>query len=299
MFRLSVSLALLFPAAAGAQFCGEPLADAQLLSFTLPVSTAQPAGAKKSLFAASSRARLAQLRMALGPLDSLEQEILAKAAAMQPALVSRVAFDKLGPIMQAGALVSPNGLKARGLKAAAPFTPEMENSLYGAYSCVFASYGPPDGRKRYGDVVIRLREPDLRANYWVTFSSGWYWVKSRRGEVRADMKLTDAERLGYAATAFTGADAAEAFRYSVIAYLRGLSFDERNRVGALLRDAPDARTFYSVCESEEVGYFEAKIDDAVPSSAIESIEVPADKFEAARKLGGYLAALLKPYTPAK
>ena len=270
----SISVCLVVPGL-NAQGCGAPLVAAQAAAFTLGLFTTVPAEKTARLLAVGSAARTAQLRLLLEPFNESELKLLKKAAKWPPYLVTRVQSGKLRPISAAGALLSSGAALAAGLLKEAPFTPLVENSLFGGHSCVSASYGPREGRVRYGDTLLLLDPSALGGELWASFSSGWHLLKNGRiEELNNDTRPEQDDVLAFSHTAFAGPDLPEIFRLMTIALLRGRSPEERLRLTAELLALPDAVSFCEFVDAERLGYMEAKIDSSAALSGVKAIEFP-------------------------
>lgn len=280
---LPAALAIFFaaaaaPAAAG-EYCAAPLASARAEAFTLGLSTDVPAGKAFRLLEIESAARADQLELLLEPFSRAERKILKRMTRRPPYLVTRVSFDKLRSILTGGALLSPERAYATGALKEKPFTPPIEDLLFGGHSCVFASYGPHAGRERYGDVLFRLDPRKLTSRSWGSRASGWHFLQSARGvDPRSRESVSADEIAAFADTVFAGRDLPRVFRLMTVAFLRARPAGERDRLVGELMDAGDGPAFYSIIDSERLGYLETKTDALVPLSAVTAIEVPPGKF---------------------
>lgn len=262
-----------------ADYCAAPLASARAEGFVLHLSTPVPADKAFRVLEAGSAARTEQLRILLEPFSKEEKKIMRRMKRRQPYLVTRVSFDKLRSILTGGALLSPERAYATGALKEKPFTPPIEDLLFGGHSCVFASYGPYAGRERYGDVLFRLDIRKVAGRAWGSRASGWHFLASRRGvDPRIQESVSPEDILAFAGTAFSGRDLPRVFPLMTVAFLRDKAAGERDRLVRDLLKAKDGPAFYALIDSERLGYLEAKIDLSVPLSAVTAIEVPPGKF---------------------
>lgn len=267
--------------AAAGNYCAAPLASARAEAFTLGLSTEVPAGKAFRLLEIESAARADQLELLLEPFTGDEKKIMKRIARRPPYLVTRVKLDKLRSIFGGGALLSPERAYATGALKEKPFTPPIEDLLFGGHSCVFASYGPYAGRERYGDVVFRLAPDELEGRTWASRASGWHFLRSERGVDPASRESVSADEIAaFADTAFAGRDLPRVFGLMTVAFLRARPAGERDRLVGELLDADDGPAFYALVDSGRLGYLEAKVDGAVPLSAVTAIEVPPSALRA-------------------
>ncbi|MEK7720783.1 MAG: hypothetical protein AAB359_00170 [Elusimicrobiota bacterium] len=260
--------------------CGGPAADSFVGGFTIGFTKELSDEAKYGILRINSRARAEQLKLILLPLSEGELRLAAKMGEFKPHLVSRAPFEKLRSVLKAGQLLSPRELERRGMRAARPYTPEMEDILFGGYSCVFAALGPYQGRERYGDVVFRFDPEKIKKKAWATFSSGYYYmIAVRKIRLEAGYKPAPDDIRGFADTVFTGDDWDEVYPLMVVAHLRNKP-DSGKLLDKLLA-ASDAVKFYDLVEKHKVGYMEAKILDYVDLTDAERIEAPKDKLKEA------------------
>lgn len=267
--------------AAAQDYCAAPLASARAESFTLGLSTAVPADKAFRLLEIESAARADQLELLLEPFSKTEKKIMKRISRRPPYLVTRVKLDKLRSILAGGALLSPERAYATGALKEKPFTPPIEDLLFGGHSCVFASYGPYSGRERYGDVLFRLDPDELAGRAWGSRASGWHFLKSARGVDPASLEtVTTDEIAAFADTVFAGRDLPRVFRLMTVAFLRARPAGERDRLAAALLRADDGPSFYALIDAERLGYMEAKVDASVPLSAVKDIEVPPSALRA-------------------
>jgi len=126
----------------------------------------------------SALCTMAEFELFLSPLVPAEQQLLEKIKTIPAPIVNRLHFEDLRSVLKHGQLSSYREDKRLDgdLKHT---TPALENALYGAFNCVFASIGPPDGSPRYGDVIIRLKD-SVREKGWATPFSGIHFLSAIR-----------------------------------------------------------------------------------------------------------------------
>ena len=119
----------------------------------------------------ASENTMAEFELFLAPLSPQEAQLLEVIERMPAPIVNRLEFDDLRGVLSKGGLLSLREEEKQRGSEVRHTTPGIENQLYGAYDCVFASVGPPDGSPRYGDVIIRLKDA-VREHGWATPFSG-------------------------------------------------------------------------------------------------------------------------------
>ncbi len=265
----------------------------------------------------SSQCTMAEFQLFLEPFSADEAKLLAKMQKMQAPLVNRLHFAELrGVLRQQGLLSHAMEAKQAGgdLKHT---TPPLENDLYGAYDCVFASVGPPNGSPRYGDVIIRL-EDDVRENGWATPFSGMHFIFAiRHQDARAMLALLNSgkplptsvtdplslgfdDRLHFSHYVVTESAWETALAYQAILVLRnaettGAAGQIRSRFASLLTAEDDDAFWSTFIPSREMGltpeedaartpfgYLEGKFDDQLSIKNFTAIEVPAAQLATVR-----------------
>ncbi|MCO6046679.1 hypothetical protein NG895_22515 [Aeoliella sp. ICT_H6.2] len=256
---------------------------------------------------------MAEFELFLAPLTDDEQKLVEKLATMPAPIVNRLHFEDLRAVLKAGQLSSYYVEEELG-KHLAHTTPAIEDKLYGAFDCVFASVGPPDGSPRYGDVVIRM-EDSVRDGAWATPFSGMHFIYAvRHQDARKMQDLLAAgknlptdptnplslgfdDRLHFSHYVVTERHWNRALAYQAILVLRNAGDTAagtriRQRFAKLLSE-DDPRKFWktfipareeNLSEQQQAartpfGYLEGKFDNRLTTAQMTSIEVPADKLK--------------------
>lgn len=265
----------------------------------------------------SSQCTIAEFELFLGSLSPLETRLLSKVEQTPAPIVNRLHFEDLRRVLKNGGILSLNLDEEAQRGPLRHTTPAIENELYGAYDCVFASVGPPDGSARYGDVIIRLKD-SVRENGWATPFSGMHFLSAiRHKPVRQMQDLLEQgktlpvdeanplslgfdDRLHFSHYIVTESEWNNALAYQAVLVLRNLDDSEvgdivRQRIESILGDE-DPREFWTlfippheeglsaVAENERVplGYLEAKFPDRLSIEDFTSIEVPTDRLAEVR-----------------
>jgi hypothetical protein len=273
----------------------------------------------------SSRATMAEFELFLSPLTPQEAELLKKVAETTPPIVNRLHFADLRHVLKRGGLWSYQREEEQRPTRHVHTTPALEEQLYGAYDCVFASVGPPDGAPRYGDVIVRLKD-SVREHGWATPFSGMHFLRAARHKDAARMQdlltagralpappdklsLGFDDRLHFSHYVVAEKDWHRALAYQAMITLRNLDDSEasgrvRRRVETMLEET-DARKFWALyipaleegltaadqAARAPLGYLEAKFADKLSIRDVTAIEVPPTRLEEVRawpEAGPYL-----------
>lgn len=319
-FLAAVSVCLMSTGQASGQQSGteaEELAGAPLVSTRQAAIADRPFQRKldadkiRKWMDISSRCTVAEFELFLAPLAPIEQQLVEKMESIPAPIVNRVHFEDLHAVLKNKQL-SSYLIEERTGSHLKHTTPALENELYGAYDCVFASVGPPDGSPRYGDVVIRLRD-SLREHGWATPFSGMHFMYAIRHKDARKMQqyLTSGktlptqstdppslgfdDRLHFSHYVVTEKYWNKALAYQAILVLRNAgdswAGDQiRKRFSMLLQEdnpykfwkifIPARETDLSPEEAAAhvpFGYLEGKFDSHFSIEEFTSIEVPADQ----------------------
>ncbi|MEQ8789990.1 MAG: hypothetical protein RIC55_27085 [Pirellulaceae bacterium] len=259
----------------------------------------------------SSRCTLAEFELFLAPLAPDEEKLLAKIARMPAPIVNRLPTDDLRGVLASGGLLSLREEEKRKGQVAHT-TPAVENDLYGAFDCVFASVGPPHGSPRYGDAIIRLKD-SVRENGWATPFSGMHFLfairhkdarkmqqllaegKSLSSKPTDPLSLGFDDRLHFSHYVVTEDHWNRALAYQAILVLRGADDSPagrrvRARFQSLLTENDPLRFWESFIPAREedlsteeaaarapFGYLEGKFAEKLSIDDFTAIEVPRQR----------------------
>lgn len=291
---------------------GEPIAATRQTAIdTRPFHRQLDASKVRKWMEISSQCTIAEFELFLSPLSDSEQQLLDKLESLTAPIVTRVHFEDLHVILKNGQLSSYYEEERLG-KHLIHTTPALENELYGAYDCVFASVGPPDGSPRYGDVIFRLKD-SVRERGWATPFSGMDFLYAIRHKDARKMqqlledgktlssKRTDPlslgfdDRLAFSHYVVTEKHWNRALAFQAIVVLRnaddslaGMKVQERFQK-LLEADSSDKFWSYFIPSREKdlpveeeaarvpFGYLEGKFDNRVLLEEVAAIEVPREK----------------------
>lgn len=236
-----------------------------------------------------SRHNLEEIAFNIGFSSELEKLLFNKIRSVPVPIVTRTSVTNLRKILQNHALMSPVEGVRRDLAVNKTVTPDLEEMLFGAYGCIFATVGLIDGSSRYGDVVIRLRNA-IQEVGWATPWSGHYFFSNLRQEdthlLEARIKSGDMKEISsdiylqFSHFLIAGRDWNDALAWQAINYLRcGLDDAEkakRRELALKLLKETDDRRFWQAFAKDGAytfGYLEAKFEGYLPLASVESIEV--------------------------
>lgn len=253
--------------------CGRPLVEAWDARNKTNYSKLD----QKAAFAAISKENMNALIKLVGPMTADEKVLYAGSLSLNPVpVVNRSYFSNLKRLLtsQAKSIEAPNSprAKAEGLEPA--ITPQSEDKLYGAWNCVFATVGPPDGRTMYGDVIFRFksREP---VPAFGTLRAGNPFMWESPG------KSLDEYQYGYVQMLIAPSDWDEWFAYTLVKLIRDKGAAKAKMIADLkkiLESTPLNKRrsdFWQYVFDQQLGYLEGKYENTVSITAMESIEVDA------------------------
>ena len=320
LLTLKVSVALLFltPFAFAqptpADLAGAPLAETRQTAIdTRPFHRPLDAAKIRKWMEISSRTTMEEFELFLAPLTEEEERLVLKLDKMAAPIVNRLQLEDLRAVLKSGELASFYVEEERG-KHLVHTTPAIEDELYGAYDCVFASVGPPDGSPQYGEVIIRLSD-EIRKGAWATPFSGMYFVYDiRHQDARKMQKVLESgkplptdstnplalgfdDRLHFSHYVVIEEHWERALAYQAILVLRNACDSAagdaiRERFSRMLNEE-DADNFWDLfipardknltgpeaIARTPFGYLEGKFDNRVTMKHMTAIEVPPDKLE--------------------
>ncbi|NLO91759.1 MAG: hypothetical protein GX410_07195 [Elusimicrobia bacterium] len=281
-FLLPALLAALLSApglSLGAPLCGEAPAQARLDALALPWRHEVTAATLRADLLAVSAANLEELRAAAGELSGAEKEIRVKTLKMMPPfLIHRIGLERLRGVLEMGGIVSTREMQRRAGGAVKPFTPPLEDKLFGGYDCVFVTVGPPQGRPRYGDILLSVK-PKTDGSAWASHSSGWTFMgEVRKSTVTLQMPVTRDDELAYSHLILADRDWEQAYPLLIILQLRAKGEARPELVKQLLA-MREREGFWNFVDANRLGYLEGKFSAFVPLEDIDRIEVPPAKYD--------------------
>ncbi len=222
------------------------------------------------------------------PFSPFETKLIVKIQKLELPIVVRTRLDLLRSTLRNQALLSLREAKRRGIPVSAPAMPGVEDKLFGISDCVLASAGTPDGNPRYGDVIIRLKQP-VKNIGWATPWNGLDFMTGTRPlaqkqnpeGIAAQAGKGQEIKIGFddlnhlSQYVVIGKDWNRALAYQAILNLRTISASKQSPEiveKTLLEATPNA--FWQTLVSEHAGCsLEAKFPGSVSADYFESIEV--------------------------
>lgn len=251
--------------------CGEPLYMARAKSLLPYSETPLDSNLKKieKFFKEVSKSNLNQIKTLLYPLNKSEKKLVNKIKRFKLRLIHRTTLEQFKQVIKSEGLVSHSQQRTKNSNITA-YTPPLEQELFGAYSCVFATAGPPEGRKQYGPIKIMI-DRNFSDLMWATLSSGWYFMEGQGHEEKTKPNLND--RVQFSNQLVTANDFEEYFAYLVISHLRKDSQNYEKNIQSLL-SLKKYEEFFEYIDKNKLGYLEVKIHGTVPVESFDKIELP-------------------------
>ncbi len=134
----------------------------------------------RSLDELSAR-NLAREKAELGPLTPAEIRIFERVRALEPSYSFRMTGGRLRRVLQDGVILSTDQVSKLKGAPVRPYTPKVEDDLYGAYDYTFGAVGFGRGDDEYGEVRVVLRPQAVQARSFATYRSGWRALVIREG----------------------------------------------------------------------------------------------------------------------
>ncbi len=127
-----------------------------------------------------SRETLTSHRDKIGLFSPEEQEVVRRLFTLPFRIVVRMSPGRLHWTLKDSALFSTGLLNSLGKKTD-PFTPELEDQMFGAFDYIFASYCTDFGQSMYGDVIVLLKPEEILPRSWGSRASGWRVAGYKKG----------------------------------------------------------------------------------------------------------------------
>jgi len=134
-----------------------------------------------------SRKNLSRLRRSLQPADQGEVNLVSGWKENKSRVFVRMSEGRLYHGLKNRALYSTGLVKSLGF-AVNPFTPELEHRVFGAWDYIFAEYSTGVGWKRYGDVVVFLKEARVLPRSFATRASGYRLTRGQEKRTLEERK---------------------------------------------------------------------------------------------------------------
>jgi hypothetical protein len=160
-----------------------------------------------------------------------------------------------------------------------PFTPAIEDKMYGAFDYTFGSVSFHDGDPQYGDMVIKIK-PDIWKNRsWATYRSGWRAIASAAKDLKSneyDYNDAKPELMEKATQKFsTWIVAPKDYMKSMAAYaVRFMRTQDPALLQSYLKADDNQMKKLMSGYDTEIGFLEGKIKGALNPQDIQEVIVP-------------------------
>lgn len=224
-----------------------------------------------------SRRNAAREKKVLGTMTLEELRIFNKIKTLEIGFSFRLTSWRFLRILQDRAILTT--AQVRDLKKAAikPFTPEIEEELYGAYDYIFGTIGLWKGSENYGEVVLRIRPSAWKRRSFATRRSGWRAIEDARERAGLptdgnllEPEIADEARRLFGDMVFLPLAYGEAIAIRVIGWLR----ENPSKLEAF--DSADGEALERLILDNRLGYLEGKIQGSMNLSDIEEAILPPD-----------------------
>lgn len=211
----------------------------------------------------------------VGEMGQAERGLFERLKTLAPHYSFRMTEARLRRVLEDGALLS-TGQVARLLdRPVDPYTPGVEDQMFGAYEHTFGALGFGHGDERYGSIEVRLRPEVWKARSWATFASGWKALSQVSPEKleydRVDPDLLAPARERFSRWVVTPKDYNAVVAAGIVGSLSDLSPELRRE---LLAAPPDQLP--SLLDRHRLWYLEGKIQGSLNLEDIEKLIVPPD-----------------------
>ncbi|MEW6708699.1 MAG: hypothetical protein AB1403_02665 [Candidatus Riflebacteria bacterium] len=211
-----------------------------------------------------SQRNLEQLRGEIGKFSNDEMKFAGKIRSLPLRISVRMAPGRLFWTLRDRAILSTGLVNSLGQKTS-PYTPDIEDEMFGAFDYVFAEYSPNYGRRIYGDVILILKPEKILPRAWGTRISGWRVSNHTPGG------SLEQHQTNFISEVFHSDHFLEAVVLQAINRFRKLSPDMQERLLSCSLEYL-ATQFFEI----GLGYLELKIKSYVMSYEIDRVMLPPD-----------------------
>ncbi len=230
-----------------------------------------------------SRENLQRELQLMGEVGEAERGLFERLLELKPHYSFRMTEARLQRVLEDGALLSTGQVSRLLERPVSPYTPGVEDQMFGAYEHTFGALGFGQGDERYGPVVVRLRSEVWKARSWASFASGWKALSRVSEEPleydRATPELLAAARERFSQWVTTPPDYSATVAAGIVSHLGKLPPEARDE---LLQASPEELP--DVLVKHRLWYLEAKIHGALNLEDIEQVSVEPGFPESLREL---------------
>lgn len=109
----------------------------------------------------------------IGRMTSDEKILFDRIAGLLPKYSFCMTTNRLARILEDGAILSTAQVARLKNVEVSPYTPKVEDEMYGAFEHTFGEISFGNGNPKYGEVEVRIKPETWRARSWATYRSGW------------------------------------------------------------------------------------------------------------------------------
>jgi len=179
-------------------------------------------------------------------------------------------------ILQDQAILSTHLVKVLKNKQVKPYTPAVEEKLYGAFNYIFGSVGFWTGYDDYGKVIVEIDPAVIEKRGWFTRRSGWRVINKERAAAGItgntnylEPSIEEKARKAYVNMSFSGEDYQKAIALRLISNLRKMN-------PAVLESfvKADEKKMIKLMKKHRIGFLEGKILGSMNLCDIDQVSLP-------------------------
>lgn len=223
-----------------------------------------------------SARNLAREKEHLGAMTPEETRLFERVRGVEPSYSFRMTGSRLRRVLEDGVILSTAQVSTLKGAPVKPYTPQVEEDLYGAFDYTFGAVGVGRGNDEYGEVRVVLRPETVQARSHATYRSGWRALVSAQKEQpgshldfdSASPGLMEAARRRFADWVVTP----EHYRESMALF----AVEEARREPEVMRDllaASDAELPATMAR-HGLGYLEGRIRGSLNLEDVAYLEIP-------------------------
>ena len=248
------------------------------------------ASAGRSLNALSAT-NLARQEGWVGAMTASETQLYQRLLAMQPSYSFRMSSARLGRVLDDGVVLSTAQVSALKGAPVKPYTPQVEDDLYGAYDYTFGAVGFGRGGEQYGEIRVVLRPETVSARSFATYRSGWQALESTKRDMAggalsyaaADPALLQAARERFARWVVAPSQYSKSMALFAVEQVRRKGPEVLSELLAASDDALPA-----LLDKHGIGFLEGKIRGSLNLEDVAWVEIPTGAGDALAHRAGAL-----------
>ncbi|MCD4783221.1 MAG: hypothetical protein K8T10_05235 [Candidatus Eremiobacteraeota bacterium] len=215
----------------------------------------------------------------IGQMTPDEKVLFDRITGLLPKYSFRMKTNRLARILEDGAILSTAQVARLKNVEVSPYTPKVEDEMYGAFEYTFGEIGFGDGNPEYGEVEVRIKPETLQARSWATYRSGWRALKIMSNKMRgkslsydsADPALMKKARERFGEWVVVPKD----YRRSMAAWAIRQVRKKDPAIKQELLDSPIDK-LPEFLNKYDLAYLEGKIKGSLNIGDIEQVIIPSD-----------------------